>query len=139
MPSFAVQRIDHVVLRVADFRRSEAWDCDAIGCHTARRRGDLGLLHLRAGVSMIDLIAVNGPLGQRSGPQARNLDHLCLRIEPFDETALVAHLHACGIAPHGPAQNNFGAEGEGLSLYFSDPDGNAIELKGPSIGVASSP
>ena len=65
----------------------------------------------------------------RSG---RNLDHLCLRIEPFDEAAIVRHLAAHGLAPHGPASSNFGAEGDGPSLYLGDPDGNTVELKGPS-------
>ncbi len=85
---------------------------------------------------MIDLISVDGKLGLEGGAAAgsegRNVDHLCLRIEPFDEAALVEHLHSFGLAPRGPASNNFGAEGEGPSLYFQDPDGNTIELKGPS-------
>lgn len=34
----------------------------------------------------------------------------------------------------GEVHRNFGAEGEGPSLYFTDPDGNAIELKGPAEG-----
>ena len=83
---------------------------------------------------MIDLVAVDGPLGRRggaaAGARARNLDHLCLRVEPFDEAALDAHLAAHGLAPHGPATRNFGAEGDGPSLYLDDPDGNTIELKG---------
>ena len=68
--------------------------------------------------------------------EGRNVDHLCLRIEPFDETAVRAHLAHFGIAPAGPAEINFGAEGDGLSLYFQDPDGNTIELKGPASAVA---
>ena len=135
-PPFAVQRLDHVVLRVRDLDRAEALYRDLLGCEVVRRRDDLGLRHLRAGASMIDLVAVDGRLGARGGAgpgrEARNLDHLCLRIEPFDESAIVHHLARHGLAPHGPATSNFGAEGDGLSLYFDDVDGNTIELKGPS-------
>ncbi len=133
---FAIQRLDHVVLRVRDLDRAEAFYRDALGCEVERRRDDLGLRHLRAGASMIDLISVEGKLGRRggaaAGDEARNVDHVCLRIEPFDETAIVAHLAAHGVVPEGPAGINFGAEGDGPSLYFRDPDGNTIELKGPS-------
>lgn len=135
-PSFDVQRIDHLVLRVRDLARSVRFYGEVLGCQVERRREHLGLVHLRAGASMIDLIGIDGTLGARGGAPAgregRNVDHLCLRIEPFDEAALVAHLACFGIAPAVPAELNFGAEGDGLSLYFSDPDGNTIELKGPS-------
>ena len=133
---FDVQRLDHVVLRVRDLDRSEAFYREVLGCAVARRRDDLGLRHLRAGASMIDLVAVDGTLGRRGGAgpatEGRNLDHLCLRIEPFDEAAIVRHLVAHGIAVQGPASANFGAEGDGPSLYFDDPDGNRVELKGPA-------
>lgn len=136
MRPFAVRRIDHIVLRVRDLDRAETFYRDVLGCDVARRRDDLGLRHLRAGASMIDLVAVDGKLGRRGGVAAggegRNLDHLCLRIEPFDEAAIIDHLAAHGLAPHAPASDNFGAEGEGPSLYFDDHDGNTIELKGPS-------
>lgn len=136
---FTVERIDHVVFRVRDLPRSIAFYRDVLGCHVVRERTHLGLAHLRAGASMIDLVDVEGTLGQRGGTAAgqagRNVDHLCLRIEPFDEQRLTRHLAAFGISPPGKASLNFGAEGDGLSLYFHDPDGNAIELKGPS-GVA---
>jgi glyoxylase I family protein len=139
MIPFALERIDHLVLRVQDLARSIAFYERLLGCTVERRRYDLGLIHLRAGASMIDLISVDGPLGSRGGAAAtaegRNLDHLCLKIDPFDETALLAHLKAFGLAPLGPAAINFGAEGEGLSLYFLDPDGNTIELKGPAIST----
>lgn len=137
MPPFAVERIDHVVLRVADLDRSMAFYQAVLGCDVVRRRPDLGLMHLRAGASLIDLVAVDGPLGLRGGAaaaaQARNVDHLCLRVQPFAEQDLVAHLARHGVAVHGPASHNFGAEGVGPSLYCSDPDGNTIELKGPSV------
>lgn len=133
---FSVQRIDHIVLRVRDLDRSAEFYRTVLGCEVVRRRDDLGLVHLRAGASMIDLVSVEGRLGSRggaaAGQEARNLDHLCLRIEPFNEADLVAHLRKHGLAPLGSAEVNFGAEGDGLSLYFHDPDGNAIELKGPS-------
>ena len=136
IPPFDVQRIDHLVLRVRDLARSVRFYGEVLGCHIERQREHLGLAHLRAGASMIDLVDVAGKLGARGGAPAgvegRNVDHLCLRIEPFDEPALVAHLLRHGIAPHGPASENFGAEGDGPSLYFDDPDGNTVEVKGPA-------
>ena len=136
---FSVQRIDHVVFRVRDLDRSIEFYRTVLGCEVARRRDDLGLIHLRAGASMIDLVSVDGMLGSRggaaAGKEARNVDHLCLRIEPFNEAELVAHLGKHGVVPLGSAGVNFGAEGNGLSLYFQDPDGNTIELKGPSTST----
>lgn len=133
---FAVERIDHVVLRVQDLRASTAFYESVLGCRVVRVRDHLGLVHLRAGASMIDLVSVAGSLGRRGGAPAgtsgRNVDHLCLRIEPFDESDLVKHLASHGLSPQGRAEVNFGAEGDGASIYFSDPDGNVIELKGPS-------
>lgn len=132
---FDVERIDHLVLRVRDLARSIRFYSELLGCEVVRQREHLGLVHLRAGASMIDLVSVDGMLGARGGAAAgaegRNVDHLCLRIEPFDEAALRAHLANAGITP-APTAINFGAEGDGPSLYFTDPDGNTIELKGPS-------
>src|SRR5438552_3703129 len=91
---FTVQRIDHVVLRVADLERAVAFYRALLGCEIVKRRDDLGLVHLRAGISMIDLISLDGALGRPggagAGAEGRNMDHLCLRIEPFDEAAIVA-------------------------------------------------
>ncbi len=131
---FALHRIDHVVLRVRDAERAIAFYCGVLGCTVEKRRDDLGLVHLRAGDSLIDLVTHDGPLGRRggapAGPEGRNLDHLCLRIDPFDEAAIRAHMARHGVAVHGEVQTNFGAEGDGPSIYLADPDGNGIELKG---------
>ena len=139
MHPFTVARIDHVVLRVRDLGRAEAFYREVLGCEVARRREDLGLLHLRAGASLIDLVQVDGRLGREGGAapgaEGRNLDHLCLRIDPFDEAALRAHLARHGVAPRGEVVRNFGAEGDGPSLYFADVDGNVVELKGPAAAA----
>jgi glyoxylase I family protein len=136
-PPFRVERIDHVVFRVGDLQRSIGFYRDVLGCEVVRSREHLGLVHLRAGASMIDLVDVNGTLGRRGGGPAgaenRNVDHLCLRIDPFDEKRLLEHFAAFGLPPPGEVAINFGAEGNGPSLYFNDPDGNAIELKGPAV------
>ena len=103
IPPFDVKRIDHLVLRVRDLARSVRFYGEVLGCHVERRREHLGLAHLRAGASMIDVVDVAGKLGARGGAPAgvegRNVDHLCLRIDPFEETALRAHLARFGIAP----------------------------------------
>jgi catechol 2,3-dioxygenase-like lactoylglutathione lyase family enzyme len=131
---FSVLRIDHVVLRVKDIERSIAFYRDVLACGIEKRRDDLGLVHLRAGASLIDLVTPDGPLGRQggalAGSEGRNVDHLCLRIEPFDEAAIRAWLARHGVAVHGQVQNNFGAEGNGPSMYITDPDGNSVELKG---------
>jgi len=131
----ALQGFDHIVLRIQDKAAMLAFYCDVLGCTVDRDRPDLGLTHLRAGADLIDLVTLDGPLGRLggAGPQAegRNLDHFCLRVRPFDEAAIRAHLAAHGveIADEGP---RYGADGDGLSLYIRDPEGNTVELKGPS-------
>lgn len=140
---FSVKHIDHVVFRVSDLGRSIEFYRTVLGCDVVKKREDLGLVHLRAGTSMIDLVSVEGKLGSHGGAapakEGRNVDHLCLRIDPFEESDLVAHLRKHGLTPFGRAEVNFGAEGDGLSLYFPDPDGNVIELKGPPESGGSFP
>ncbi|QXH44568.1 VOC family protein [Pseudomonas xanthosomatis] len=135
-PAFHVLHIDHVVLRVVSLQRSLEFYEQLLGCAVRRRREDLGMLHLAAGSSLIDLVATDGPLGRQGGAapgrEGHNLDHLCLRIEPFDEPALRAHLQAAGVQVE-PAEQRYGADGEGLSVYCLDPDGNRVELKGPPL------
>ncbi|MDZ3992385.1 VOC family protein [Pseudomonas sp. Teo4] len=137
MRPFAIKDIDHLVLRVKDLERSVAFYRDVLGCEVSRVRDDLGMVHLATGSAMIDLVTLDGPLGKPGGaapgPQGRNLHHFCLRIEPFDEQALTAYLLAQDIRVE-PAEKRYGAEGEGLSLYCYDPDGNQVELKGPVHG-----
>jgi glyoxylase I family protein len=131
---FKLLGLDHLVLRVVDLDRMLDFYCGVLGCTVERRDDTIGLLQLRAGAQLIDLVPVDGRLGRAggaaAGPEGRNLDHFCLRIEPFDEPALRTHLASRGVTA-GEYGSRRGAEGEGPSLYLSDPEGNGVELKGP--------
>jgi len=132
--AITIREIDHIVLRVVDLARMLAFYGDVLGCREVRRQDEIGLVQLRAGSSMVDLIPIDGKLGAAGGAapgkEGRNVDHFCFRVEPFDEAAIRAHLAAHGVEA-GPAASRFGAEGEGPSIYLQDPEGNTIELKGP--------
>ena len=134
-----IRGLDHVVLRVTDLERSIRFYTQVLGCAEERRVDSLGLVQLRAGTSLVDLVDVGSPLGKLGGPppgpEARNMDHFALRIERFDEEELRAWLESHGIRP-GDVGQRYGAEGTGPSMYVRDPDGNVVELKGPPVEAA---
>jgi glyoxylase I family protein len=133
----SIREIDHIVLRVRDIDGMRRFYCDVLGAQHVAWRPQFGMSHLRAGRSMIDLVTVDGPLGKAGGAapgeEGRNLDHLCLRVEPFDQEAILAHLKRHGVAV-GEIRRRYGAEGNGISIYVTDPEGNMVELKGPADG-----
>ncbi len=120
-----VKGLDHVVLRVADIDRSIAFYGDVLGCHVERRLPEIGLVQLRAGAAMIDLVP-----RPEDDDMGANMDHFAVRIERMDVPALTAHLKRHGIDA-GEVRRRYGAEGYGSSIYITDPDGNTVELKGP--------
>ena len=134
-PPFALKGLDHIFLRVSNLDRMRAFYRDVVGCSDEREQAEIGLFQLRAGQSLIDLVTIDGQLGAAGGAAAgiegRNVDHFALAISSFDETMIRAHLadHHVAIEQAGP---RYGAEGEGPSVYFRDPEGNLIELKGPA-------
>lgn len=129
-----IREIDHIVLRVRDLDAMIGFYVNALGCAIERRQDDIGLVQLRAGRSLVDLVPVDGKLGRPGGAapgkEGRNVDHVCFRVEPFDEAAIRAHLGGCGVEA-GAVESRYGAEGEGPSIYLADPEGNTVELKGP--------
>ncbi len=131
--SIRIRGLDHVVLRVADMDRAIAFYRDVLGCHEERRIDAIGLVQMRAGSALVDLLDAHGALGRQGGPpageSARNMDHFCVRIEGFDEAELRQHLEAHGVEP-GDVGPRYGADGTGPSMYIRDPDGNVVELKG---------
>ena len=134
-----IREIDHIVLRVIDLDAMTRFYCDVLGCSIERKQLEIGLVQLRAGRSLVDLVPVTGKLGKMGGAapgaEGRNVDHICFRVEPFDADSIRASLDAAGVAA-GKVESRYGAEGEGPSIYISDPEGNMIELKGPAnIGL----
>lgn len=134
---FQFLRLDHVVLRARNAPALVAFYEEVLGCRIERKL-DVGLIQLRAGDALIDVVPADSELGRKGGSpppvanSGRNMDHFCLTIAPFEPEALRAHLSAHG-APFEFAQQVYGAEGFGPSVYVLDPEGNTVELKGPGV------
>ncbi|RMF69032.1 MAG: VOC family protein, partial [Alphaproteobacteria bacterium] len=127
--------LDHVVIRTARPAVLEAFYTRVLGARVERRVASIGLVQLRAGASLIDILAIpsKAAVAPEGRASIRNMDHLCLRIAPFDEQAIRIHLAHHGVEA-GAVARRYGAEGMGPSLYLVDPDGNIVELKGPPDG-----
>ena len=123
---FSIKHLDHVVVRVSDLDRAVRFYSDVLGCREERRSESFGLVQLRAGRSLVDLIRIDGPSESGVG----NMHHFAFRIEPFDEPSLRSHLESHGVEV-GDVVVRYGADGRGPSIYIQDVDGNTIELKGP--------
>ena len=132
-PMITIQAIDHVVLRIADLERVAAFYIDVLGARWEKKQERVGLYQLRVGASLIDLVPVDGHLGRLGGAapgtEGRNVDHICFRVLPWNGDDILAELKSHGIA--GEIVSRYGAQGDGPSIYLSDPEGNALELKGP--------
>lgn len=128
-----ITAIDHIVLRTARMQAMIEFYCGVLGCRVERETDpEMGLVQLRAGDALIDLVDVNSRLGRAGGDaparRGNNLDHFCLRIRPMEESAIRAHLARHGVEA-GAFDERYGAEGFGRSVYIEDPDGNVIELR----------
>ena len=131
--------LDHVVLRVRDLDAMLAFYRDTLGCPIEREL-DIGLVQLRAGASLIDLVPVDSELGRKGGGPPggpRNMDHFCLQVEPFDEDEIRRVLASRGYEA-GPVEARYGALGDGPSIYVEDPEGNTVEFKGPPFEAEES-
>jgi glyoxylase I family protein len=128
-----IQAIDHVVFRVKDLDAVSRFYIDVLGARWEKKQKEIGLYQLRVGTALIDLVPVDGKVGRMGGAapgaEGRNVDHVCFRVLPWDGKAILAHLREHGI--DAEIVKRYGAEGDGPSIYLSDPQGNVLELKGP--------
>ncbi len=122
--SLRVAELDHVVLRCRDQARALDFYTRILGLKEERRLERIGLIQLRAGSSMLDLVAATG-----RGEEGRNLDHFCLGVEAADLAEAARYLRANSVEVLGEPEVRYGARGAGLSIYVRDPEGNVVELK----------
>ncbi|HJQ84351.1 MAG TPA: VOC family protein [Candidatus Binatia bacterium] len=120
-----VAELDHVVVRCRDQARSLDFYGRILGCPEERRIEAIGLVQLRAGASMIDLVPADPPPTH----EGRNVDHFCIGVETADVEAMAGWLRAQGVQVLGDPAECYGARGMGQSVYVLDPDGNIVELK----------
>ena len=120
-------RLDHVVIAVSDWERSNAFYRDVLGVEPIEL--DRGRYAYRLADSQ--QLNVHGP---GSSPEPRAAEpvrpggsDLCFRWSGTIDEA-IAHLERYGVAVElGPVARP-GACGTGTSVYFRDPDGSLLEL-----------
>jgi ribonuclease HI/catechol 2,3-dioxygenase-like lactoylglutathione lyase family enzyme len=118
-------RLDHVVIAVSDWDRSNAFYRDVLGAEVVERDGGFAY---RLGDQQLN---VHGPglepsIVARDPVRPGNSD-LCF-VWPGSVEDAVAHLGRHGVEIElGPAERP-GARGTGTSVYFRDPDGALLEL-----------
>jgi glyoxylase I family protein len=125
--------IDHIVLRTTTLTEMIHFYCEVLGCKIERETPtETGLIQLRAGNALIDLVTVDGRLGNMGGGAPtiteNNVDHFCLQLESISESQIKSHLIANGIEC-GEFDDRYGAQGFGNSIYIKDPQGNTVELR----------
>jgi len=132
-PPFALEGLDHVVLLVRDMGEAELFYREVIGCTVEGRLPEYGMMQLRAGAALIDLVDIGSEEGAWARPPVeggRNMDHVCIATGPWEEDAMRSHLAAHGVVIVEEGIRS-GARGDGFSFYVQDPSGNTLELKGP--------
>ncbi len=120
-------RLDHVVIHVSDWDRSNAFYRDVLGAELVERDGG-PLRHYRFGDQQLN---VHGP-GTSPNPVARNPASpggadLCFVWDGPIQGA-VEHLERHGVEVELGPVTRYGGRGEGASVYFRDPDGSLLEL-----------
>ena len=121
--NFKIVGLDHIVLRTSKKIQMLQFYCDILGSAIEKQQPEINLTQVRIGENLIDLVEVNKPIAK----QDRNLEHFCLRINPFDYESLKNHFQAHDVAVHRYGER-YGAQGYGWSFYIFDPEGNEVEL-----------
>lgn len=119
-----IEALGHVVLKVGDMERAEAFYRDVLGMTVCARREKPDMTFFTMGNHHDFAIAALGADAPRPGRKSVGLAHVAFKIGDDIEALREAraHLDAAGVRTH-PVDHEVT-----LSLYFEDPDGNGIEL-----------
>ncbi|TNF86550.1 MAG: VOC family protein [Gammaproteobacteria bacterium] len=118
-------RIDHLVLTVADIERTVEFYCNLMGMK--KIEFGAGRIALGFGEQKINLHQSGREFEPRAGRVQPGSADLCFIIDdPVNQ--VVAELEARGVEViDGPVARS-GARGDIVSVYFRDPDENLIEV-----------
>ena len=127
-----INAIDHIVLRTANKAAMLKFYQQILGCTIERELVAEGLIQLRAGTALIDIVTMEGELGKAGGGAPnylhKQVDHFCLTIKAQPMAQLLAYLQDNNVNI-GEVAKRYGAKGFGISVYIQDPELNTIELK----------
>src|SRR5215472_9184166 len=112
-----VAELDHVVLRCREQERMLDFYTRVLGLKEERRIAQIGLIQLRAGASMIDLV----PAAEPRVESGSNVDHFCLGIQAADLRTAMDYLRMNAVEIIGEPAVRYGARGMGNSIYVRDP------------------
>lgn len=125
MSGITLERLDHIVLTVADIDRTVDFYTRVLGMR-AVTFGD-GRRALRFGAQKINLHRAGHEFEPKAArPAAGSADFCMVSATPIDE--VVRHLEACGVPVEDGPVPRTGAQGPITSVYFRDPDGNLLEV-----------
>lgn len=118
--------LDHCVIAVSDWERSNDFYRDVLGADVAMRSDVFA--HYRFGGWQLN---VHGPGFEglnAATPVAPGNSDLCF-VWPGPIEEAVEHLRRRGVELEaGPLESDSGAGGRGRHVYFRDPDGSLLEL-----------
>jgi extradiol dioxygenase family protein len=126
--------LDHLVLNVGDVEKSVEFYRNVLRFSVERleefRNGEVPFPSVRVNAdTLIDLFPPQ--MWQTAGASGtrNNLNHFCLALELDDWQALRERLNSGNVEIFKDRTVNFGARGDGISMYFRDPEGNEIEAR----------
>jgi catechol 2,3-dioxygenase-like lactoylglutathione lyase family enzyme len=123
-----MDRLDHLVLTVADIERSCRFYADVLGCEIVTfGQGRFALAFGRQKINLHQAGREFEPKALRPTPGSADL---CF-IAETPLASVITHLAEAGVAiEEGPVART-GATGPIRSVYLRDPDGNLIEISNP--------
>jgi catechol 2,3-dioxygenase len=118
------RRLGHVVLKVRDAAKSRDFYTRTLGLKIAHEDLERGTVFLSFGREHHDLALFQLATGETPGATQPGLHHMAWQLGSFEELqAAYKELKALGVPVESTVEHNVTR-----SVYFSDPDGNRVEL-----------